>query len=42
LGFRAAVNGMIMGDDLDTVLKWIYVVSRLLMLYCRDNFLLKS
>ncbi|MGK3737019.1 MAG: hypothetical protein ACI8RD_005123 [Bacillariaceae sp.] len=34
LGFRAAVNGMIMGDDLDTVLKWIYVVSRLLTHQC--------
>jgi hypothetical protein len=26
-GFRAAVNGMIMGGELDTVLTWIYVVS---------------
>jgi hypothetical protein len=26
-GFRAAVNGMIMGTELDTVLTWIYVVS---------------
>jgi hypothetical protein len=29
LGFRAAVNGMIMGDQLDNVLTWIYVVSSL-------------
>ena len=27
VGFRAAVNGMIMGDQLDSVLRWIYVVS---------------
>lgn len=27
VGFREAVNGMIMGDELDNVLKWIYVVS---------------
>jgi len=27
VGFRAAVNGMIMGDDLDTVLVWIYVAN---------------
>jgi hypothetical protein len=27
LGFRCAVNGMIMGDSLKTVLSWIYVVS---------------
>eukprot|EP00536_Pseudo-nitzschia_multiseries_P003043 jgi/Psemu1/185033/e_gw1.43.31.1 len=27
VGFRAAVNGMIMGDDLDTVLAWIYVAN---------------
>jgi len=26
-GFRAAVNGIIMGDDLDTVLAWIYVAN---------------
>ena len=29
VGFRSAVNGMIMGDSLDKILKWIYVVSRL-------------
>ncbi len=27
VGFRAAVNGMIMGGQLDNVLRWIYVVS---------------
>ena len=26
-GFRAAVNGMIMGGELENVLRWIYVVS---------------
>ena len=26
VGFRAAVNGMILGNDLDSILKWIYVV----------------
>jgi len=38
VGFRAAVNGMILGNDLDTVLKWIYVASRLLLIYRRDVF----
>ncbi|KAL3925629.1 MAG: hypothetical protein SGILL_000280 [Bacillariaceae sp.] len=31
-GFRCAVNGMIVGDSLESVLKWIYVVSEAIRL----------